>query len=71
MSAAHAREVDNPQKTFPKAIIIAAGLSLVLYAVGALAIAIIIPKEEINLVAGLIQAFNFFLGHMGFKSFRQ
>lgn len=63
VSAVHAREVENPQKTFPRAILIAAILALVLYAAGALSIAIMIPKSEISLVAGLMNAFEKFLGH--------
>ncbi len=63
VSAVHAREVHNPQKTFPRAILIAAVLSLVIYAAGALAIAIMIPKENISLVAGLMEAFELFLVH--------
>lgn len=63
VSAAHAREVKDPQKTFPRAITIAAILSLLIYAAGALAIAIMIPEEKISLVAGLIEAFSLFLDH--------
>lgn len=63
VSAAHAREVQDPQKTFPRAILIAAVLSLLIYAVGALAIAIMIPKENISLVSGLMEAFALFLDH--------
>jgi putative glutamate/gamma-aminobutyrate antiporter len=63
VSAAHAREVKDPQKTFPRAIIIAAVVSLLIYAAGALAIAIMIPKEQISLVAGLMEAFSSFLGY--------
>lgn len=63
VSAAHAREVKDPQRTFPRAVAIAAGVSLVLYVFGALSIAIMIPKENISLVAGLMEAFAMFLGH--------
>lgn len=63
VSAAHAREVRDPQKTFPRAIAIAAVVSLLIYAAGALAIAIMIPKEQISLVAGLMEAFTAFLGY--------
>lgn len=63
VSAAHAREVKDPQKTFPRAIVIAAVLSLLIYAAGALAIAIMVPEEKISLVSGLIEAFNAFLHH--------
>ncbi len=64
VSAAHAKEVKNPQKTFPRAIIISAVTALVLYVVGALAIAIMIPKEDISVVAGLMEAFNLFFKNL-------
>ncbi|MBU6382905.1 MAG: amino acid permease [Verrucomicrobia bacterium] len=63
VSAAHAREVQNPQKTFPRSILIASIVALLIYSFGALAIAIMIPKEQISLVSGLMQAFASFLGH--------
>jgi putative glutamate/gamma-aminobutyrate antiporter len=63
VSAAHAREVENPQKTFPRSILIAGVVSLFLYSIGALAIAIMIPKDKISLVSGLMEAFSLFLGH--------
>jgi amino acid transporter len=64
VSAAHAKEVKDPQKTFPRAILISAFTALVLYVAGALAIAIMIPKEEINLVAGLMEAFGLFFTNL-------
>jgi amino acid transporter len=60
VSAVHVREVQNPQKAFPRAILIAAVLSLFLYVSGALAIAMMIPKEKISLVSGLMEAFALF-----------
>lgn len=63
VSAAHAREVENPQKTFPRAILIAALSALVIYSMGALSIAIMIPSNEISLVSGLMESFQLFLGH--------
>ncbi len=63
VSAAHAREVENPQKTFPRSILIAALVALVIYSLGALAIAFMIPKEKISLVSGLMEAFTLFLDH--------
>jgi len=63
VSAVHAREVQDPQKTFPKAITIAAIVALVVYAAGALSIAIMIPKEQISLIGGLMEAFSLFLKH--------
>lgn len=64
VSAVHVKEVQDPQKSFPKAISIAAGLALLLYVAGALAIAIMIPKGQISLVAGLMEAFALFFNQL-------
>lgn len=61
MSAIHAREVDNPQKDFPKAILLSAVVVLVMSLLGVLSIAIVIPQREINLAAGSLQAFSYFV----------
>ena len=64
VSAVHVKEVQDPQKSFPRAILIAAGLALLLYVAGALAIAIMIPKGQISLVAGLMEAFALFFNQL-------
>lgn len=69
VSAVHAREVQNPQRNFPLAILIAGSLAFGTYALGALAIAIVIPPEQISLVSGLMEAFQFLLGHTPFAFF--
>lgn len=60
VTAAHASQVKDPQKNYPKAILIAAFITLFLFMLGSLAIAIVIPKSEISLVSGLIDAFGRF-----------
>lgn len=59
-----AREVKNPQKNYPRAILIAALLALSILILGSLAIAIVIPREHINLVSGLLDAFRIFFDKM-------
>lgn len=61
MSAVHAREVDNPQKNFPKAILVSALIIIVLSILGTLAIAVVIPQSEINLVSSGMEAIAHFL----------
>lgn len=63
VSAAHAREVEDPQKTFPRAIALSAVIALLIYSLGAISIAIIIPREKISLVSGLMESFQLFLGY--------
>ncbi len=61
MSAVHAKDVQSPQKNYPKAILLSASLILILSILGVLSIALVIPNKEINLVAGTIQAISLFL----------
>ncbi len=61
MSAVHAREVKNPQRDYPRAILFSAVVIVALSLLGTLAIAIVIPQSEINLISGGIEAISFFL----------
>ncbi|MBS0585854.1 MAG: amino acid permease [Verrucomicrobia bacterium] len=61
VSAGYAGEVQNPQKNFPKAIILAAIITFFLFMLGALAIGIVIPKDQISLVSGVMEALRIFL----------
>lgn len=57
MSAIHVTEMKNPVRDFPKAIFTACFLVILLSVLGALAIALVIPPNEISLAAGADQAF--------------
>lgn len=61
VSSGYAGEVKNPQKNYPKAIILAALITFFLFMLGSLSIGIVIPKENISLVAGLMDALQIFL----------
>jgi len=60
IATVHARDVNNPQRAFPKALIIATVIMLVTLVFGSLAIAIVLPEPKISLVAGIMQAFDAF-----------
>jgi amino acid transporter len=61
MSAVHARDVTNPQRNYPRAILISALIIVILSVLGTLAIAVVIPRADINLVSGGIEAISTFL----------
>ncbi len=63
VSAVHAREVKNPQKNYPIAILLAGAMAFIVLSLGSLSISIVIPKEDISLVAGLMSAFSLFLSY--------
>ncbi|MEO8401910.1 MAG: amino acid permease, partial [Gammaproteobacteria bacterium] len=61
LAMVHVKEVHDPQKTFPKALYFSVLLILFTMIMGSLAIALVLPKDQINLVSGVMQAFtNFF-----------
>ncbi len=60
VTAAHAGQVENPKKNYPRAILLASVITFLLFMLGSLSIALVIPKSEISLVAGLIEAFGRF-----------
>lgn len=67
VSAALASNVKNPQKNYPRSIVIAALITFFLFLLGALSVAIVIPKEEISLVSGLLEAFHKLLEGFGLQ----
>jgi amino acid transporter len=63
LAAVHVKQINNPQKTFPKALMISVGFILVSMILGSLAIAVVLPANDINLVDGIMEAFNQFLSY--------
>ncbi|PCI38984.1 MAG: amino acid permease [Thiotrichales bacterium] len=60
VSAAHAGEVIDPKRAFPRALTISIFIILFTLIMGALSIAMVVPRSHISLVAGMIQAFDMF-----------
>ncbi len=60
VSAAHASQVKNPKRSFPKAILLSVLVSMAAIILGSLSIAFVVPQKEISLVAGLMEAFEKF-----------
>lgn len=60
IATVHANDVENPQKAFPRALISSVLIILVTLILGSLAIAVVLPQNDINLVAGIMQAFDAF-----------
>jgi len=63
VTASYANNVQNPKKNYPRAILLGAIITFTLFMLGSLSIAVVIPKEEINIVKGLMEAFKIFLSH--------
>lgn len=63
--AYHVHSAKNPQRDFPRAMFLATFIILTLYVFGSLAIAAVVPKEEMHLIAGPMQAFHVFFNAFG------
>jgi glutamate:GABA antiporter len=60
LAAVHVRNVNNPQRNFPRAMLFSVILILITMIFGSLAIAIVLPQDKISLVQGVMQAFTSF-----------
>ena len=60
IATVHANDVHNPQRAFPRALIYSVGIILSTLILGSLSIAVVLPSQDINLVAGIMQAFDAF-----------
>lgn len=60
IATVHANDVHNPQQAFPRALIYSVAIILSTLILGSLAIAVVLPGQDINLVAGIMQAFEAF-----------
>lgn len=63
VSAGHAREVHNVRRNYPIAVFSAAVLGFLLTLMGGLAVAVVLPRNSIDLVSGSVQALQALLGN--------
>lgn len=65
MAGFHAKETRDPGRDYPRAIFLAAVLIVTISILGTLAIALVVPRSNLSLVSGLLQAFSFFFHALG------
>ncbi|MDE4963541.1 amino acid permease, partial [Francisella tularensis] len=61
LATVHIRIVINPKKTFPLALFISVIFIIFTIVLGALAVAIIFPQSQIDVVQGTIKTFKVYL----------
>lgn len=61
----HVSEMKNPRRGFPAAVLLAALISVVIFTLGSLAVAAMLPYSQINLQTGVFQAFDQGFGIVG------
>ena len=60
LAGVHVNEIQNPQKNFPKALSYSVLILLVTLILGALSVAMVMPKTEIHFADGVMQTFTSF-----------
>lgn len=65
IATVHANDVENPQRIFPAALAYASLIILSTLILGSLSIALVIPESKINLITGILQAFEIFFSAYG------
>lgn len=65
MPAVHVTDVDNPQKNFPKAILISSIIIIFLSIAGSLSISLIVPPGRLSMASGAAEAFDQMFTAMG------
>lgn len=58
MAGYHARETANPRRDYPIAMFLAAAIICIVSIVGTLAVALVVPADQIALNAGIVQTFQ-------------
>ncbi|MBR6775863.1 MAG: amino acid permease, partial [Bacteroidales bacterium] len=58
MTGVHVKEMDNPSKSYPRAVFIGAFLTVIIFVLGTYALGFIIPKDNINLTQSLLIGFD-------------
>ncbi len=67
VSASHAKDVHNVRRNYPLAVFSAAILGFVLTLLGGLAVAVVVPRTQLDMVSGSVQAMQMLLNtwHIG------
>ena len=62
-SASHVKDMDNPGKNYPKAILILVVATILLDTLGGATVAATIPQNQLSLDTGVIQAYSYLIHH--------
>lgn len=65
ISAAHAQDVKNPEKDYPKALFYSTAIIFLSLILSSLAVAIVLPTTQLDILTGMLDAFRAFLNSFG------
>jgi amino acid transporter len=65
MAGFHARETRNPHRDYPRALLVSVVVVIVFAIASSLSLALVVPKQEISLLSGTMQAFTDMFDKLG------
>lgn len=68
LSGVHVNDIQNPQRNFPRAVLMATAFIFLTMLLGSLSIAFVLVEKDINLVAGVMQVFSNFFHAFGIEA---
>jgi amino acid transporter len=68
LSGVHVNDIHNPQRNFPRAVLLASFFIFATMLLGSLAIAFVLPEKSIHLVSGVMQVFSNFFEVFGIRA---
>ncbi|MGL5616579.1 MAG: amino acid permease [Sarcina sp.] len=68
VSATHVKDMKNPKRDYPIAVIILLVLAIILNTVGALSVAAVVPQSQLSLNEGVFQTFSYLFAYIGHYS---
>jgi putative glutamate/gamma-aminobutyrate antiporter len=68
LSGVHVNDIREPQRNFPRAVLLATFFIFTTMVLGSLAIAFVLPEKDINLVSGVMQVFSNFFEVFGIQA---
>ena len=65
MTGIHVKDMENPSKSYPKAVFMGAIITVLIFVLGTFALGIIIPQKDINLTQSLLVGFDNYFKFVG------
>jgi putative glutamate/gamma-aminobutyrate antiporter len=64
MTGVHVKEMDNPSRSYPKAVFVGAFITVIIFVLGTYSLGFIIPQDNINLTQSLLIGFDNYLKYL-------
>lgn len=69
MGGIHVKEMDKPASNYPKAVLIGAIITVLIFILGTYSLALVIPAKGVNLTQGLLKGFDAYMAHFHIEWF--